>query len=109
MPTRRARTERARHGITAKLLEAWRAGDWHLVNRLTNTGPHQIAPMDATPSNRPADDDNSHWAKSWPRAMEWRKRLIEAAGPPGRYNRHGEPLGPAKPRKPKHADEPSPG
>jgi len=107
MPTNRHRIEREQHGITDELLEAWRQGDWHLVNRLTETGPHQIAPMDAI-CQRPADDDDSYWAKSWRRAVEWRMRLIEAAGPPGRRNRHGEPLGPAKPRKPKHADEPSP-
>jgi hypothetical protein len=104
MPTRRVRTERAQHGITAELCEAWHQGDWHLVNRLTDTKPWQIAPMDAV-SSWPADDDDSPWAESWPRAMEWRKRLIAAAGPPGRCDRHGDPLGPAKPRKPKHADQ----
>jgi len=106
MPTNRHRIEREQHGITGELLEAWRVGDWHLVNRLTNTGPHQIAPMDAIPSYRPPPDDTSHYASSWPRAVEWRKRLIAQAGPPGRCDRHGQPLGPAKAR---HADEPSPG
>jgi hypothetical protein len=66
------------------------------VNPLTNTKPWMISPMDATPRNRPADDNRSRYAESWPRAVEWRKRLIAQAGPPGRCNRHGEPLGPAK-------------
>jgi hypothetical protein len=97
------RTERAQHGITAELCEAWHQGDWHLVNRLTGTMPWMISPFDALTRD---PRDQSEYGKSQPRALEWRRRLIEAAGPPGRCNRHGEPLGPAKPRRLKHADQP---
>jgi hypothetical protein len=102
MPTRRTRIERERHGISDELLEAWRVGDWHRVNRLTGTKPWMISPFDA---HRSDPRDTSHYGQSLPRALEWRKRLMMVAGPPGRMNMHGEPLGPAKPRKPKHADQ----
>jgi hypothetical protein len=82
MPTNRHRVERAQRGVTPELLEAWRAGDRALVRRLTNTKPWMISPLDAV-SGRPDGDDRSPWAASWPRALEWRKRLSMIAGPPG--------------------------
>ena len=102
MPTKRVRAERAQHGITPELCEAWYQGNWHLVNRLTDTKPWQISPFDALTRD---PRDQSEYGKSQPRALEWRKRLMLAAGPPGRHNRHGEPLGPAKPRKPRGASD----
>jgi hypothetical protein len=90
MPTRRTRTERAQQGITNELLEAWRQGDRALVRRLTGTRQWQISPMDAV-SHRPADDDDSPWAESWSRAIEWRKRLMMVVGPPGRKPNADEP------------------
>ena len=86
MPTNRHRVERAQQGISAELLEAWQQGNRDLVRRLTQTKPWMISPMDATPGSRPADDDRSEWSASWPRAVEWRKRLMAVAGPPGRRN-----------------------
>jgi hypothetical protein len=34
--------------ITAEASAAWRAGDYHNVNRLLAVGPHEVSPFDAT-------------------------------------------------------------
>jgi hypothetical protein len=86
--------------ITAEAAEAWRQGDFHLLNRLLAFYPHQISPFDA--GGRPPKEGelNPGYAATWPRAAEMRKRLIEVAGPPGHWNRHGEPLGPSTDGRP---------
>jgi len=92
--TKRRRIGPRQHGLTPRALEAWRVGDWHTLNAELGIRPWMVSPFDA--AARPTRDDGSPWAQSWPRAAELRRRLIEAAGPPGRVGRHGEPLGPRR-------------
>ena len=89
-----------RTGLTPKALEAWRIGDWHALNRELGLNVHETSPFDATLPEPP------EWAgASYRRAFELRQALIEAAGPPGRVGLHGDPRGPARPRKRQiHAD-----
>jgi hypothetical protein len=91
--------QRAR--LTAKALEAWRIGDWHGLNRELGLNVHETSPFDARAPTPP------EWAgASYRWAFELRQALIEQGGPPGRVGRHGDPLGPARPRKRQvHADQ----
>jgi hypothetical protein len=70
------------------------AGDFHQVNRLLQVRPWQISPFDADRSY--TGHHNPFYLESLPRAVELRAALIAAAGPPGRRDRHGRPLGPAR-------------
>jgi hypothetical protein len=97
MPTKRTKRPLQRHGLTEAVLEAWHVGDKHKLAMALGIGPHQVNPFDAL-TDRPPADDRSAWAQSWPHAMQLRKQLIEAAGPPGRFNIHGDPLGPRRQR-----------
>ena len=102
MPTRRRKmAPDKRTGLTPKALEAWRIGDWHALNRELGLNVHETSPFDATLPEPP------EWAgASYRRAFELRQALIEAAGPPGRVGLHGDPRGPARPRKRQvHADQ----
>ena len=101
MPTRRRKVAPRQTGISIRALEAWRIGDWHGLNRELGLNVHETSPFDATLPEPP------EWAgASYRRAFELRQALIGAAGPPGRVGRHGDPLGPARPRKRQvHADQ----
>ena len=101
MPTRRRKVAPRQTGISVRALEAWRIGDWHGLNRELGLNVHETSPFDATLPEPP------EWAgASYRRAFELRERLIEAAGPPGRVGLHGDPRGPARPRKRQvHADQ----
>ena len=100
MPTRRRKmAPDKRTGLTPKALEAWRIGDWHALNRELGLDVQDIA----------VRCDVSRAAgiarRSYRRAFELRAALIDLCGPPGRVGRHGNPLGPARPRKKQtHAD-----
>ena len=101
MPTRRRKVAPRQTGISVRALEAWRIGDWHALNRELGLNVHETSPFDATLPEPP------EWAgASYRRAFELRQALIEAAGPPGRVGLHGDPRGPARPRKRQvHADQ----
>jgi hypothetical protein len=96
MPTRRHKIAPERTGLTQAAIEAWKAGDFHALNHELGIGPHQISPFDAISARPLATSTDSVWARSWPKALQLRKRLMLVAGPPGRMTIHGEPLGPAK-------------
>jgi hypothetical protein len=98
MPTMRRKRASRRIGLSAAALEAWRQGDFHGVNRDLGIRSWEVSPFDATEPEPPEWSDGGPWHHSWPRAWELRQALIEAAGAPGEVGRHGEPLGPAKPR-----------
>jgi hypothetical protein len=89
MPTNRTRRPRSRaaDAVTVEAAEAWQIGDFHTLNRLLGIGPWEISPFYA-------DREHGGDTASLPRAQELRQALIEAAGPPGRFDRHGRPLGP---------------
>jgi hypothetical protein len=103
MPTKRTRVTRTTAGqITAEVCAAWQAGDFHLLNRLLQVWPWQASPFDAVgapPERGTFGTETTLYEQSWPRAVRLRRQLIELGGPPGRVGRHGQPLGPAKPRK----------
>jgi hypothetical protein len=92
MPTKRVRTSRTTTGqITAEACTAWRAGDFHELNRLLKFFPFEHSPFDAG-GPPPERTGNPFYDKTWPRAAEMRRQLIEAAGEPGRMDQHGRPL-----------------
>jgi hypothetical protein len=93
MTTKRRKLTAQRIGLSSAALEAWRGGDLHALNRELGVRPWMISPFDA--GSKPSIGAKSEWASSWPRAAGLRAALIEAAGPPGRVGRHGQPLGPA--------------
>jgi hypothetical protein len=93
MPTKRKKLAPERIGLTEAAIEAWRTGDFHALNRELGILPHQISQFDAIRDRRLAASTDSVWARSWPKAVELRKRLILVAGPPGRMDCHGAPLG----------------
>jgi hypothetical protein len=99
VPTKRRKLVPRKAGISAAALEAWHVGDWHGVNRELGIRLWEVSPFDAPAHNRPPDDDRTPHAESFAKAAELRRRLIELGGPPGRVGRHGDPLGPARPRK----------
>jgi hypothetical protein len=99
MPTKRVKRGATPIGISAAAIEAWRTGDWHGLNRLLGIAPCDVSPFDAVgPLPSWCRTSSTCWCASWPRGAELRKTLLEVAGPPGRYDRHGQPLGPAEPR-----------
>ena len=74
------------------------------MNRELDIKPWQVSPFDATPREKRPDEATAY-SESFARAAELRRTLIELGGPPGRVGRHGDPLGPARPRKKQaHAD-----
>jgi hypothetical protein len=95
MPTKRVKRTPARIGVSAEAAEAWRIGDWHAVNRAFGVLPCDHSPFDVNGSEPPEWERDRPWrVASRKRAWALRQALIEAAGPPGRVGRHGEPLGP---------------
>ena len=93
MPTKRVKRQPQRHGLTEAALAAWRIGDKAALRGALGIKPWQISPFDVagyrpTPGRTPNAYD-----QSWPRALELRKALMLAAGPPGKFDRHGRPMG----------------
>jgi hypothetical protein len=82
-------------GISTAAAAAWRAGDYHAVHRELDLSPGDWSPFDVT-SGPPPAWCRSWQAASWHRACELRRVLLEVAGKPGRMDRHGRPLGPAR-------------
>jgi hypothetical protein len=103
VPTNRRRRAHAlaKDRLTPEVCEAWRAGDFHAVNQVLGVRPWQFSPFDVERTTAPAwlvdrrGSDSMVGVGDWQRAWELRQALIAAAGPPGRMDRHGRPLGPA--------------
>jgi hypothetical protein len=77
MATKRRKLSARPVGISAAAIEAWRQGAWMPLDRALGLRPWQINPLDAVGDPPPAD--GTHWAASWPRAVELR-RALEVAG-----------------------------
>jgi hypothetical protein len=86
--------------ITPQALAAWTAGDRHACHEALGIMPWDHSPFDVRRETPPdwlvamargtdlvADVDN------WRRAYALRQALILEAGPPGRFDQHGRPLG----------------
>ncbi|MCC2663575.1 MAG: hypothetical protein K0S35_1497 [Geminicoccaceae bacterium] len=95
MPTKRVKRTPAPIGITAEAAEAWRIGDFCTLNRVLGFMPFEASPFNA---HREHPGAGEFVRASLPRARAVRAALIEIAGPPGRFDRHGGPLGPAESR-----------
>jgi hypothetical protein len=97
LPTKRVKRQPDRIGISAEAAEAWRVGDWHAVNRLLDIAPNETSPFTVTSAQPPDWMARQPWRINfWKRAWALRQALRET-GPPGRHDRHGAPLGPARP------------
>jgi hypothetical protein len=96
MPTNRTRRPRSpsADAITAEAARAWLAGDFHALNAQFAVLPCDWSPFDVPDRGAPPSWESQHRIPGWRRAQELRRSLIEAAGPPGRFDRHGQPLGP---------------
>jgi hypothetical protein len=95
VPTKRVKRTPERIGITAAAAQAWRVGDFHMVNRELGVAPCDWSPFDVTDGPPPSWIKGPWQARSWRRGQELRRALLEVAGEPGQYDRHGSPLGPA--------------
>jgi hypothetical protein len=96
MPTKRTKRVPTRIGISEAAIQAWRIGDFHALNYELGVHPFQVSPFDATGPEPPSwctDRKTTCWCMSWPRGWELRQALLKAAGPPGRFDRHGCPRG----------------
>jgi hypothetical protein len=93
MPTKRRKIQPQRHGLTPEALEAWREGDKSALRTALGIKPWQISPFDVASYRRVPGTTPNAYDQSWPMALELRKRLMLAAGPPGKFDRHGQPLG----------------
>ena len=96
MPTRRRKLTPQRIGLTAKALEAWRAGDSGALRCALSIRPWQMLqwPLRLTAlgcDRRHPPTETDPWNESWPRAAALQRELYRLAGPP--------------PRKLKRADE----
>lgn len=106
MPTKRRKVQARQVGISARAIEAWRIGDGATLHDELGLGPHQDSPFDVTraeppewmPHGGPQTDlhGGAIGRAGWRHAWELRQRLLELAGPPGKFDRHGKPLGPRK-------------
>jgi hypothetical protein len=94
MPTKRTKRQPQRIGITTAAAEGWRAGDWHTVNRELGVPVCDWSPFDVTDGPPPSWLKGPWQLRSWRRGQQLRQALLEF-GPPGVYDRHGAPLGPA--------------
>jgi hypothetical protein len=104
MPTKRKRLENRRIGIpyiTAAAVEAWRIGDWHGLYDALGLDATAPSPFDVSEADDPENPPRGLFAtpsghvELWQMSLAVRRRLIDMAGPPGRPNRHGDPLGEA--------------
>jgi hypothetical protein len=86
--------------LTPQAIEAWTAGDRHACHQALGIEPWDHSPFDVTRETPPdwlmtmargadlvAGPDN--WARAW----ALRRALVAEAGPPGRFDQHGQPLG----------------
>jgi hypothetical protein len=97
--TRRRKLHATRVGISAEAAYAWQRGDKHACHRELGIMPFDFSPFHVE-SPEPPDwllKDNGTdliaGPENWRRAWELRQVLIELAGPPGPFDRHGQPLG----------------
>jgi hypothetical protein len=100
MPTKRRKLAPQRINISAEACEAWARGDKHACHAALDIMPFDHSPFHVTSIEPPqwlqqmggtdliADEGN------WTRAWRLREALVAAAGPPGRFDRQGRPLGP---------------
>lgn len=79
MPTKRTRRTPRAHGPRAAAISAWKCGDHLALQRALMLRPWEASPFEAHGAPPP---DGTAWAASWPRAVELRRALIEAAGVP---------------------------
>ncbi len=84
MPTKR---KRRTHGLAADTISsaaiaAFKAGDWHGVNRALGIRPWQISPMDAHKYSETISTvhGNTIWLDSLPRAKHLRAELERLTG-----------------------------
>jgi hypothetical protein len=103
MPTTRRRIgHRMAFQLTPQALEAWMAGDYHACNTALGLLPCDFSPFDVTRETPPEwlvaarGTDLVAGPNNWRRAWELRRALVSEVGPPGRYDRHGRPLGAAR-------------
>lgn len=95
MATKRRKVNARAIGLSPAAIEAWQRGDFHGLNRLLGIAPFEVSPFDAIgPLPSWCRTNHTCWCASWPRGVELREVLIEVAGEPGAYDRHGRPLGP---------------
>jgi hypothetical protein len=97
MATKRTKRIPARVGLSEAAIAAWRAGDFHGLARaleLVPFKPHpwplELTALGCDQGPVPADAGEL-WRQGWPRAQLLQRALLEAAGPPGLMDRHGEP------------------
>ncbi len=87
MPTMRRRIERTTRGrITAKAVEAFRAGDYHALQNALNLPPWHPSPLPesvetlgVTPDHPPEFRSGSSWDDCWQAAVELQRELFAAA------------------------------
>jgi hypothetical protein len=90
-----------RVGISNAALWHWQRGDKLACHQALGIYPFQWSPFDVDGPQPPeymleeerAGTDKSYGAASWRRAWGLRCDLIELAGEPGAYDRHGRPVG----------------
>jgi hypothetical protein len=101
--TRRKRITHTRIGISEAALYAWQRGDKHACHQSLGVYPWQWSPFDVHSPEPPAwvlaRNTEAMSADSWARAWELRQALIELAGEPGPFDRHGNPLGAVLPEQ----------
>jgi hypothetical protein len=92
--TKRRKSAPKQIGLTEAALEAWKCGDEHTLDRELKVRPWEPSPFDVSRPEPPQTRTGGVWEEGWPRAWRLRQELIRVAGPPGRSDRHGRPLGP---------------
>ena len=101
MPTRRTKLAARRVALSPAAIDAWQQGDFHGLARALDLMPFQPHPWPYTHTSLGCDQGpcpaalGDLWRSGWARAQALQKALYEAAGEPGRMDRHGRPLGPA--------------
>ncbi len=86
MPTMRRRVERTTRGrITAKAVEAFRAGDYHALQNALNLPPwhpsplpESIEPLGVDPDGPPPEYRGGDWGELWSQAVELQRELMAA-------------------------------
>jgi hypothetical protein len=100
--TRRRKLTHTRIGLSHAALYHWQRGDLHACHQALGIMPWQWSPFDVDGPEPPewvlkerngGVDGIGMSTESWDRAWELRQALIELAGEPGPFDRHGQPLG----------------